>query len=73
MEKLIRIKNIEIKKTLVVGQEVKLLNDSLIKQLAYYYPKYITNYQKLNVFFICCLVGYKETVYLLSTLLQFCV
>jgi len=49
MEKLIRIKNIEIKKTLVVGQEVKLLNDSLIKQLAYYYPKYITNYQKLNM------------------------
>lgn len=49
MEKLIRIKNIEIKKTLVVGQEVKLLNDSLIKQLAYYYPRYITNYQKLNM------------------------
>ena len=45
----VRIKNIEIKKTLVVGQEVKLLNDSLIKQLAYYYPRYITNYQKLNM------------------------
>lgn len=49
MVKLIRIKNIEIKKTLVLRQEVKLLNDSLIKQLAYYYPRYITNYQKLNM------------------------
>ena len=41
MEKLIKIKSIEIKKTMIVGQEVKLLNDSLIKQLAYCYPRYI--------------------------------
>ena len=41
MEKLIKIKGIEIKKTMIVGQEVKLLNDSLIKELAYCYPRYI--------------------------------
>lgn len=51
MEKLLKKKNnIEIKKTMIVGQEVKLFNDSLIIQLAYYTPDTLPKLPKIKYY-----------------------